>query len=178
MKSTEAAAKDRQSEDTAMSKILQKRIRDREPRFGIVFSPVVHALARAPRLEILSVLGAGWPWPRNLERRSEKTEMARPKREQRERKKAGERASGGSRKKRSPLPPRHETCTCSPRTCTQIICGKFEDEGFEIFRGRNFKEGKKFRKTEPKTHAENFGNCAYIGKRKAMRNTRCCFLPK
>ena len=65
MKSTEAAAKDRQSEDTAMSKILQKRIRDREPRFGIVFFPVVHALARAPRLEILSVLGAGWAWPRN-----------------------------------------------------------------------------------------------------------------
>ena len=44
MKSTEAAAKDRQSEDTAMSKILQKRIRDREPRFGIVSFPVVHAL--------------------------------------------------------------------------------------------------------------------------------------
>jgi len=82
MKSTEAAAKDRQSEDTAMSKIMQKRIRDREPRFGIVSFPVVHALARAPRLEILSVLGAGWPWPRNLERCSEKTEMARPKREQ------------------------------------------------------------------------------------------------
>ena len=97
MKSTEAAAKDRQSEDTAMSKILQKRIRDREPRLGIVSFPVVHALARAPRLEILSVLGAGWACPeikeksaklknkdlllfgrRRLERRSEKTEMARP----------------------------------------------------------------------------------------------------
>ena len=116
MKSTEAAANDRQSEDTARSKIMQKRIRDPEPRFGIVAFPLVHALARAPRLEILSVLGAGWPWPRNLERRSEKTEMARPKREQRERKKAGERASRGLMKneKKQPSPASSRTVYVLP----------------------------------------------------------------
>ena len=65
MKSTEAAANDRQSEDTARPKIMQKSIRDPQPRFGIAAFPLVHALARAPRLEILSVLGAGWAWPRN-----------------------------------------------------------------------------------------------------------------
>ena len=95
---------------------MQKRIRDPDPRFGIVAFPLVHALARAPRLEILSVLGAGWPWPRNLERRSEKTEMARPKREQRERKKAGERASRGLMKneKKQPSPASSRTVYVLP----------------------------------------------------------------
>jgi len=158
MKSTEAAAKDRQSEDTAMSKIMQKRIRDREiwnrffprgPRTRSRFAPRDPLrprgwLALAPKFgEVLRKDRDG-----SAEKGTMKKEKGR-----------GE-GTRGLKKKCSPLPPRHETCTCSPRTCTQIICGKFEDEGFERFRGRT-------RKTEPKTHAENFGNCAYIGKKKS-----------
>ena len=55
-------------------------------------------------------------------RRSEKTEIARPKkRKRRKRGKAGERTSGSARIKRSPLPPRHETYTRSPRTLFLIF---------------------------------------------------------
>merc|ERR1711937_875092 len=57
-----------------------------------------------------------------LKKRSEKTEIARPKkRKRRKRGKAGERTSGSARIKRSPLPPRHETYTRSPRTLFLIF---------------------------------------------------------
>ena len=42
------------------------------------------------------------------------------------------RGQAAAQEKRSPLPPRHETCTRSPRTSTQI-CGKFETRDSKDF---------------------------------------------
>ena len=70
------------------------------------------------------------------------------------------------RKKRSPLPLRHETCTRSPRTCTQI-CGQILDEEVERFHGR---EGK----AQPKTCAVIFGGCADIGQKKTPKKNEVC----